>query len=142
MFPTKIVLATDGSEDAGLAARIAVDLSTHTGAQLHVAHAWRSVLSTRFESFIRAQLEREARELLATQVERIKSDGGEVVEAYLREDPTVDEVLDLAEEIGADLIVVGSRGLGPIKRLRLGSVSTKVIRATPGPVLVYPHPRS
>jgi nucleotide-binding universal stress UspA family protein len=98
----KILLATDGSEDATLAARVAADLSTRTGAQLHVMHAWHTVPSTRFESFIRAQLE---------QVGRIKDGGGDVAEICLREGPTVDKVLDLAEEIGADLIVVGSRGL-------------------------------
>jgi nucleotide-binding universal stress UspA family protein len=37
------------------------------------------------------------------------------------------------------LVAVGSRGLGPVRRMRLGSVSTKVLRAAEGPVLVYPH---
>ncbi|HSK86439.1 MAG TPA: universal stress protein [Rubrobacter sp.] len=36
------------------------------------------------------------------------------------------------------LVAVGSRGLGPVRRMRLGSVSTKVLRAAKGPVLVYP----
>jgi len=51
-------------------------------------------------------------------------------------------ILDLAEEIDADLIAVGSRGLGPINRIRLGSVSTRVVRAARDPVLVYSHPRT
>ena len=37
------------------------------------------------------------------------------------------------------LVAVGSRGLGLAKRLRLGSVSTKVLKVTGGPVLVYPR---
>jgi nucleotide-binding universal stress UspA family protein len=40
------------------------------------------------------------------------------------------------------LLAVGSRGLGVIRRVRLGSVSTKILRAAGGPVLVYPHTRS
>ena len=50
----------------------------------------------------------------------------------------------LLEEVeGAPtLISVVSRGLGAVQRARLGSVSTKVIRATRGPVLVYPHVRA
>ena len=40
---------------------------------------------------------------------------------------------------GPTLVVVGSRGLGLVGRLRLGSVSTKVVRAGLGAVLVYPH---
>jgi hypothetical protein len=39
-FPNKILLATDGSEDAALAARAAIDLSGDTGAELRVVHAW------------------------------------------------------------------------------------------------------
>jgi nucleotide-binding universal stress UspA family protein len=39
------------------------------------------------------------------------------------------------------LLAVGSRGLGPLGRARLGSVSTKVLRAAKGPVLVCPDPR-
>src|SRR5215211_1494435 len=38
--PDRLLLATDGSEDAVLAARVATDLSQRTGARLHVAHAW------------------------------------------------------------------------------------------------------
>ena len=125
MLLEKILLATDGSEDATLAASVATDLSTRTGAQLHVMHAWHTVPSTRFESFIRAQLEQEAREVLSEQVGRIKDSGGDVAETYLREGPTVDKILDLAEEIDVDLIVVGSRGLGPIKRLALWAASPR-----------------
>ena len=46
----------------------------------------------------------------------------------------------LREAEGAKVLVaVGSRGLGPVRRMRLGSVSTKVLRAAKGPVLVYPR---
>lgn len=133
MFPAKIVLATDGSEGAALAARAAVDLSKRTGSELHAMHAW----STRFESYIRAQLKQEAQNLLAEQVKRIKDTGGDVVQAHLKEGHAIDEILDLAEEIGAGLIVMGSRGLGPVKRLVVGSVSEGVVHRTSHPVLVH-----
>ena len=132
----KIMLATDGSDDAALSARAAVDIARKTGSELHVVHAWHSVPSTRFESYIHAQLQQEAREVLAEQVERIKGDGANVAEAHLREGPAVDEILDLAEEVGADLIVIGSRGLGPVKRVVLGSVSEGVVHHATRPVLV------
>jgi nucleotide-binding universal stress UspA family protein len=38
IFPTKILLATDGSEEANLAARTAVDIAEKTGSELHVVH--------------------------------------------------------------------------------------------------------
>jgi nucleotide-binding universal stress UspA family protein len=51
-------------------------------------------------------------------------------------------ILEVARKMGeSTLISVGSRGLGRIQRTRIGSISTKVVRAGEGPVLVYPHPR-
>ena len=53
-------------------------------------------------------------------------------------------LLEAAEEEGVPektLLGVGSRDLGTAKRVMLGSVSTKVLRAARGPVLVYPHGR-
>jgi nucleotide-binding universal stress UspA family protein len=54
----------------------------------------------------------------------------------VRRGPAVDEILDLAGEIGAGLILVGSRGLGPVKSLLLGSVSEGVVHHATCPVLV------
>jgi nucleotide-binding universal stress UspA family protein len=52
-------------------------------------------------------------------------------------------LLEAAEEQSPErtLLAVGSRGLGAIGRMRLGSVSTKVLHAAEGPVLVHPAPR-
>lgn len=41
-FLEKILLATDGSEDAALAGRMVVDLVRSSGAQLHIVHAWQA----------------------------------------------------------------------------------------------------
>jgi nucleotide-binding universal stress UspA family protein len=136
LLPVRILLATDGSPDAVLASRAAVDLSTRTGSELHVVHAWHSVPSTRFETFIRAQRHREAEELLTEQASSIRDAGGVVAETCLREGPAVDEILDLAEEVGADLIVLGSRGHGPVERLVVGSISEGVVHHARCPVLV------
>ncbi len=136
VFPTRILLATDGSEDANLALRAAVDIAGKTGSELHVVHAWHSVPSARFKSYIRAQLKKEAQQLLAEQAGRIKDQGGEVAGAHVAEGSAVDKILDLAQELGAGLIVIGSRGLGSVKRLVLGSVSEGVVHHITCPVLV------
>ena len=135
-LPEKILLATDGSEDAKLAARAAADLCTKTGAELHIIHAWQYVPHPALDP---EHYEEEARRLLQEQTGLVASAGATVTEAHLAMAPPVDAILDLGEEIGADLVVVGSKGHGPLERLLLGSVSTKVLRTAEGPVLVYPQ---
>jgi nucleotide-binding universal stress UspA family protein len=50
--PRKILLASDGSEDAALAATATVDLSKRTGAELHIAHARRQLPHNAYLSFV------------------------------------------------------------------------------------------
>jgi nucleotide-binding universal stress UspA family protein len=57
---------------------------------------------------------------------------------FERGDP-VRKLLEAAE-MGVDLLVLGSRGFGPVMRLLIGSVSSRVIREAPCPVLVVPRP--
>ncbi len=144
-FPTKILLATDGSEDAAQAALAAVELSKRTGSELHVVHvlprfpryAYPGV-TPQVYSYVLDKTLREARDLLDEQVKRIKDRGGRVAETHTRRGPPADEILDLAQDLGVGLIVVGSRGLGPVKGLVLGSVSEGVVHgATSCPVLVF-----
>jgi nucleotide-binding universal stress UspA family protein len=132
-LPEKILLATDGSEDARLAARAAADLSEKTGAELHVIHAWQYVPHPVLDP---KQYEEEAWRLLKEQTQLITAAGATVTESHLKMAPAVDGILDLGEEIGGDLIVLGSRGHGPIGRLLLGSVSEGVVHHATCPVLV------
>lgn len=69
-------------------------------------------------------------------MERIRAGGGGVEEAHLRRGPAAREIAALAEEIGADLVVVGNRGVGAVERTLLGSVSEEVARISPSPTLV------
>jgi len=62
---------------------------------------------------------------------RVKLAAGSPAEAIL------EAILEATRVAGPSLVAVGSRGLGTVGRMRLGSVSTKVVRATPGPALVY-----
>jgi nucleotide-binding universal stress UspA family protein len=137
MFPTRILLATDGSEDSELAAWTAVDLFKNTGSELHVVYVG-EFLPTIFAHTETqpAGLEREARKLLEEQLNRVEAHGGTVTEAHLRLGEADTEIVALAEEIGVDLIVVGSRGRSPLKRTLMGSVSDSVVRHAHCPVLV------
>ena len=55
-FPTRVLLATDGSEDAHLAVRAAIDLSQKGGSELHVVHVWHDVPTPHAHSFITGSL--------------------------------------------------------------------------------------
>ena len=142
-FPVKVLLATDGSEDAALAARAAADLSKETGSELHLVHALSRFprhsypgITPEAYSYLLDSTYEEARRLLSEEAKRVESGGGRVTESHIRRGQFVDEILDLAEEIEAGLILMGSRGLGPIKRLLLGSVAEGVVHHAPCPVLV------
>src|SRR5215207_9882114 len=141
IFPTKILLATDGSEDAVLATRAAIDLCNETDSELHAVHAWRFVApysaypSGILKNYTRLN-EQAAQELLARQVSRIEEIGGTVKEALLRQGAPIDEILSLGEELQPGLVVIGSRGLGPVGSLLVGSVSEGVVHHAPCPLLV------
>ncbi len=61
------------------------------------------------------------------------------VETIIGQERASQELVEAAEKWGAELIVVGARGLGPIEGLLLGSVSSTVVRASKVPVLVVRH---
>ena len=67
--------------------------------------------------------EREARDLLEEQVKKVEDAGGTVAGVHLREERPAEEIVALAEELGACLIVVGRRDRGRIKRTLAGGVS-------------------
>jgi nucleotide-binding universal stress UspA family protein len=142
IFPTKILLATDGSREAQLAATTAADLAQRTNSELHVATVGPDLplyelpdYPARFEDVLREQ-RREAKEVLEQQVKKIQESGGTVSESHLREGRADEEIVEVAEEIGAGLIVMGSRGHGRIRRALMGSVSDAVVRHAHCPVTI------
>jgi nucleotide-binding universal stress UspA family protein len=111
------------------------------GAQLHVVHVMPTTRPHYPSGAYAEQLGMHeedlpwAQELLDGQVRKIEEGGTAVVKAYLGEGEPDAEVVALAEEIGADMIVVGSRGLGRLRR-PIGSVSSSVAAHAHCPVLV------
>jgi nucleotide-binding universal stress UspA family protein len=143
IFPTRILLATDGSEEAELAALRAVELADATESELHVVHV--GVVPSFLVSYpgtlgydgkLYEQVQVRSRELLRKQSWRVKAAGGIVAGAHLRMGAVALEIVALAEELGADLIVMGSRGLGGVRRVLMGSVSDSVVRHAHCPVMI------
>jgi nucleotide-binding universal stress UspA family protein len=148
IFPTRILLATDGSKEAQLAARTAADIANSTNSELHlltvargnpdpVYHIHEGGL--RYETYQQAldAIKGEAQKVLDEQVQEIEAAGGNVKEAYLRVGERRDQaIVHLAEELGAGLIVMGSRGLGGVRRALMGSVSDSVVHHAHCPVMI------
>jgi len=136
VFPTKILLATDGSEDAAQATEAATDLAKKSGSELHVVHVWHDVPSPYAHKFVRGELKRQGQEIRDEQVRKIEEAGGTVTRAHLREGRTSDEVIKLSEELAVGLLVVGSRGMGTVRRILMGSHSEEIVHRARVPVLV------
>src|SRR5215217_6512038 len=98
VLPERILLPTDGSEDAIRAAEAASDLARRRGAELHVVHVWHDVRGFAHD-FVKRELRRQGQEILDEQVERVRAAGGEVAKAHLRRGRTSNEVIALSEEI-------------------------------------------
>ena len=144
IFPTKILLATDGSKEARLAAQAAAQLSKETGSEVHVAYVLPSptelrghhLYSEEVMSSVLEQAEGEGRSFLEEQAEQVRESGGKVAETYLEAGQPDKEIVRLSEELGVGTIVIGSRGLGGLRRALVGSVSESVVRHAHCPVFV------
>lgn len=143
IFPTKILLATDGSREASLAATTA-PTSPSAPARSYTCSTWGagyplyepSGLSGITEEVLDTQ-RREAQRVLDEQVRMVESSGAPVEEAHLNIDERPDRtIVHLGENIGAGLIVMGSKGRGGIRIALMGSLSDAVVRQTHCPILV------
>ena len=144
IFPTKILLATDGSEEARQAAQAAAELSKDTGSEVHIAYVLPSpselrghhLYSQEVMRSVTERAEEEGRSFLEDQAEQVRSSGGKVAETHLTAGVPDKEIVKLGEEVSVGTIVIGSRGLGALKRSLIGSVSESVIRHAHCPVFV------
>jgi nucleotide-binding universal stress UspA family protein len=138
IFPSTILLATDGSREAQLARTTAVDLANGTNSELHVVTVVPGYSYEVRNPAVVELLREQAEDILNTEAEKIEQAGGKVAEKHLRiaERYRAQQIVQVAEDIGAGLIVMGSRGVGGVKRALMGSVSDSVVRHAHCPVLV------
>jgi nucleotide-binding universal stress UspA family protein len=139
-----IVVGTDGSETAQKAVDAAVELARLSGAQLELVSAYEPVSRARLRDekrHVPADLQwmvnprEDVDATLADAAERVAEDGVEA-RTYAREGDPADAILDVAEELGSDLIVVGNKGMTGAKRFLLGSVPNKVSHHAPCSVMI------
>ena len=132
-----IVVGVDASPGSTAARQWAVGEATYSGAALHLVHAWRyPYLGIRAGAGELVPLiYDDARHLLEDEVQAVTSQGVACT-GHLVEHVESSGLLETAERLAADLIVVGSRGRGGFASLLLGSVSTVVATHAPCPVVV------
>lgn len=125
-----IVVATDGSKHARAALEMAVELAGETGASLCCVSI--------DDSLATVGIDPEPAHV-AQAAAQIARDQGLQADAVTKVGPAAERILEAAEDCAADLIVVGSRGHGPLTGAILGSVSMALIRGSSRPVLVVKH---
>ena len=139
-----IVVGTDGSETAQVAVDRAISLAELSGARIELVSAYEPVPSQRLREEARqmptdlqwmVNPREEVDATLAHAAERGRANGVEIT-LYAREGDPADAILDVAEEQGSDLIVVGNKGMTGAKRSLLGSVPNKVSHHAPCSVLI------
>jgi nucleotide-binding universal stress UspA family protein len=141
---TRIVVGTDGSETAGQAVSQAIELAQLSGARLSIVSAYspaagRRVQAEAQEAPADVQYELGPREdinlVLDAAAAEAKEAGIEVQTHPVEADPA-DAILNVAEEVKADLIVVGNKGMTGARRYLLGSVPNNVSHHAPCSVII------
>jgi nucleotide-binding universal stress UspA family protein len=140
----RIVVGIDGSEAARHALAWAVEEARLRKASLAVVHAWHMPWVGGYPyttaTFDPTELENWARRTVEAAIDSVDTSGlAHPIERVLSTSGAASAVLEAAK--GADLLVVGSRGLGGFSGLLLGSVSHHVAHHASCPVVIVPPPR-
>ena len=139
-LPKTILFATDFSPSAKLAQRQAVELAQKLGARLYVLHVWR-LPQMNIESGwvitedVYSQIELAARTALLEAVTEARGTLPSAEEKLVQGDPR-DCIVDIAKQLKADMIVLGTHGRRGLSRAFLGSVAEYIVRHGPCAVLV------
>ncbi|WP_440948261.1 universal stress protein [Methanosarcina sp. T3] len=137
----KILIATDGSENAQKAAAYGIDIARATGAEVSALY----VVSTEHAGTARSVMgwTEAFEEYLANKggvatgyVEKLGKEAGVKVEPVYLKGVPAEKILEYAEESDIDLIVMGTQGLTGVQRFLIGSVAENVLRHSKVPVMI------
>ncbi|RLG82694.1 MAG: universal stress protein [Thermoprotei archaeon] len=126
----KILVPYDGSSYADKALEIACRFSKDYGSKVRIlyvidaSHAW--VIVSGITLSLKEKLVSEAKKLLSKATEYAKEKYGIIVESKFRIGHPANDIIEEAEEWGADLIIIGAKGISGLKRLLLGSVAEAI----------------
>jgi nucleotide-binding universal stress UspA family protein len=144
MLPTRIVVGTDGSETATVALQQAIALAKKLDAHLHVVSAYRMPVSTAMAMGVDAiavaglssvyewhEASPSAAHEIVERATSMASRAGVDAEVHVSDGNPADVIVGVAEAVGADLIIVGDRGMTGVKRFLTGSVPNAVAHRSP-----------
>lgn len=127
----RLLLAVDGSDPADRTASLAVALADRLDAELDVLHVPEGSAGTEDER-------RERGRALVGEAAALAGDAGVATETHVRAGDPHEVILDLADEVGADLVALGRHGRAGVAERLLGTVTDRVLRGTDVPVLTVP----
>jgi nucleotide-binding universal stress UspA family protein len=138
-----ILVGTDGSDAAGVAVSRAVAMAAALDARLQIVSAYEPVPERRLRiglvqvpTDVQVNMREEVLALLEEARQTAQAAGVTKVETFARLGDAADAILDVAEEHGSDLIVVGNKGMTGATRFLLGSVPNRVSHHAPCSVLI------
>ena len=140
-----ILVPTDFSTHAAKALEYATGLAKSLRAKIDLFHAYDAPLVelTPYHFAIPVSVLEEVRDAALEQLEELRqkvaADGVEAA-AHMREGTAAEAISSAANDLGADLIVMGTRGLTGLNHVLLGSVAERTIRVAPCPVLTVKDP--
>ena len=143
----RILVPIDFSEHSQHALDRAVELARTFDAELHLLHCY-AIGPGAFTLYGVAIPESFEHEFRAAAAKQLAEWGGKAraagcrVQEHLSARMPAEEIAAIARDVGADLIVIGTRGLSGIKHVLLGSVAERTIRIAPCPVLTVKHPEA
>ena len=136
----KILVPTDFSENADLALKYAIQVANQFGATIYVLHAYLIASSAgnlvSIDHFVKADRQQEVDELVDKMKPLLSANAR--LEAHVKNGNPVDSIRLAAEKMKADLIIMGTKGAGGMRKFFLGSTASQVVLHSEIPVLVIP----
>jgi len=135
-----ILVPIDFSAHSEKALDVALGMAKQCGATLHLLHSYplQPDLVAPYGIVLPPDLDRSCREAAAKRLDASAARviaAGVAVEAHASAALPADAIVGSAEDLGADLIVMGTRGLSGLKHMLIGSVTDRVLRLAPCPVM-------
>ena len=136
----KILVPVDGSEHASKAIEFAANLASQSDAIIHLLHVVKlTKIPEAIKEYVRAEEIQESPYFVALQTmgdqiliaakKEAEKKGAKYIETSVIQGDPAETIINYANKVNFDMIVIGSRGLGSFKGLMLGSVSSKVCHA-------------